>query len=320
MAIIFQEAAAYELPKLSQSSLYVKFDQQSQLTEKMKAAIQDPEAYVKPEAMKEIMALIRLNGSKFAKRAADKFDNGQLKIIFETNTPKMNTSVLPFLVRGLKDGGVVPYVFATKLVSNIQSTSEYVNLMADMEAAFLAAALAKNPAQILLNRQVVLNLCELYLYLWLMPLEQKLYMKGDNLTKAEIYIISYFYRMIDGDRATADNIPFNRFLRDRIPPSILKPLVDQVQGLESLAVENLVGLIIQLNPVRYKDLQSTFMSYFQGACGVPLIFALENPQYLFLLLTSAYYKTKITAYALNKTALDTARKCMKNLSGIDIDY
>ena len=317
--IVFQEAA-YELPKLSQSSLYVKFEEQSNLTQKMKDALADPEAYVKPESMKEIMALVRLNGSEFAKRAADKFDNGRLKIIYEENTPKLNTSVLPFLVRGMKDGNVLPYVFATKLVSNIRSTSEYVNLMADMEAAFLAAALAKNPNQILLNRQVVLNLCELYIYLWLMPLEQKLYMKGDNLTKAQIYIISYFYRMIDGDRATAENIPFNRFLRDRVPDSVLKPLVSEVQGLESLAVENLIGLIMQLNPVRYKDLQSTFMSYFQGACGVPLIFALENPQYLFLLLTSSYYKTKITAYALNKSSLETARRCMKTLNGIDIDY
>jgi hypothetical protein len=317
--IVFQEAA-YELPKLSQSSLYVKFDQQSQLTQKMREAISNPEAYVKPESMKEIMALIRLNGSKFAKLAADKFENGQLKIIYEADTPKMNTSVLPFLVRGMKDGTVTPYVFATKLVSNIQSTSEYYNLMADMEAAYLAAALVKNPAQMLLNRQVVLNLCELYIYLWLMPLEQKLYMKGENLTKAQIYIISYFYRMIDGDRATADSIPFNRFLRDRVPDSVLKQLVSQVHEMESMAIEHLIALIIQLNPIRYKDLQSTFMSYFQASCGVPLIFALENPQYLFLLLTSSYYKTKITAYALNKTALETSRKCMKNLSGIDIKF
>jgi hypothetical protein len=192
--------------------------------------------------------------------------------------------------------------------------------MADMEAAYLAAALVKNPAQMLLNRQVVLNLCELYIYLWLMPLEQKLYMKGENLTRAQIYIISYFYRMIDGDRATADSIPFNRFLRDRVPDSVLKQLVSQVHEMESMAIEHLIALIIQLNPVRYKDLQSTFMSYFQASCGVPLIFALENPQYLFLLLTSSYYKTKITAYALNKTALETSRKCMKNLSGIDIKF
>lgn len=316
--IVFQESA-FDLPKLSQSSLFIKFDEQSQLSQKMREAIANPEAYVKPETMKEIMALIRLNGSKFAKLAADKFENGKLKIIYEKDNPRVS-SVLPFLVRGMKDGSVVPYVFADKLVSNIQSTSEYYNLMAVMEAAFFAAAMTKSPSQILLNRQVVLNLCELYIYLWLMPLEQRLYMKGDNLTKAEIYIISYFYRMIDGDRASAESIPFNRFLRDRVPESVLKAMVAEVQGLESMAIENLIGLIQNLNPVRYKDLKSTFMSHFQASCGVPLIFALENPQYLFLLLTSSYYKTKITAYALNKTALETSRKCMKSLSGIDLNY
>ena len=316
--IVFQEAA-YELPKLSQSSLYVKFDQQSNLTQTVKDATSNTEAYVKPETMKEIMALIRLNGSKYAKLAADKFENGEMIILYEAEKARVS-SVLPFLVRGRKDGGMLPYVFADKIVSKIQSTADYPNLMAVMEAAYLAAALTKNPASILLNRQVVLNLCELYLYLWLMPLEQKLYMKGDNLTAAEIYVISYFYRMIDGDRMSVENIPFKRFLRDRIPDGVLKQRVSEVQNMESMAIENLIGLIQNLNPVRYKELKSTFMSYFQASCGVPLIFALENPQYIFLLLTSSYYKTKLSAYALNKTALETSRRCMKNLSGIDITY
>lgn len=316
MAIIFQEAAV-NLPRLSQSSLYQKFEDQNHITQAVKETIANTEYYVKPEEMKEIMSMIRLNGSPIAKKATEAFDAGKLIIIFNKDRSVIPTS-LPFFVRGLKDGRVVPYVFADRVVSNLKSTSEYTNLMATMEAAYLAACLTENPNQFMLNRQFVLGLCQLYNYLWLMPLEQKLYMKGEHLTKAMMYITTYFYRMIDGDKLSPASIPFNRILKDKVSLEMTKQIVMEVQMMPSLAIGNLLELIKKINPVRYKDLNSTFMTYFVSSCGVTLIFALENIQYLFLLLTSAAYKTKVTAYALNKTASDTVKRCMSQLSGMSL--
>ena len=145
-------------------------------------------------------------------------------------------------------------------------------------------------------------------------------MKGENLTKAELYIISYFYMMIDGDKISVETIPFKRFLKDRVSDSILRQIIMEVKSMPSMAIDNLIKMIKTINPIRYKELETTFISYFQSSCGTPLIFALENPQYIFLLLTSSYYKTKVTAYGLNKIAIDTARNCEKQLSSLGIDF
>ena len=311
--------SATDLPKLSQTSLFIQFNEQSQIGQKIKETISDKEFYVQPAALKEITSLIRLNGSSTAKSAIDAFNEGRLKIIFNKDRSKIPTA-LPYIVIKDSKGTITPYVFADRVVSNVASATEYPNLMATVEAAYLAAALQAKPNQILLNRQLVLNLCELYLYMWLMPLEQKLYMKGDNLTKAEIYIITYFYQMIDGEKATYDNIPFKRLIKDRVANGVLQQLVTEVKTMPSMAVDNLIKLIKALNPVRYKELEATFMSYFTNACGVPLVFALENPQYLFLLLTSSYYKTKVTAFGLNKISIDCARTCEKTLNTLGIEF
>ena len=311
--------SATDLPKLSQTSLFMQFNEQSQIGQKIKETISDKEFYVQPDALKEITSLIRLNGSSTAKSAIDAFNEGRLKIIFNKDRSKIPTA-LPYIVIKDSKGTVTPYVFADRVVSNVASATEYPNLMATVEAAYLAAALQAKPNQILLNRQLVLNLCELYLYMWLMPLEQKLYMKGDNLTKAEIYIITYFYQMIDGEKATYDNIPFKRLIKDRVANGVLQQLVTEVKTMPSMAIDNLIKLIKALNPVRYKELEATFMSYFTNACGVTLVFALENPQYLFLLLTSSYYKTKVTAFGLNKISIDCARTCEKTLNTLGIEF
>lgn len=316
MAIIFQEAAV-QLPRLSQSSLYVKFDQQSNLTQTVREAISNKGNYVTPETLKEIMSLIRLNGSPNAKKAVKMFEDGQMKIIFDKDRSKI-PQVLPYMIIQDKTGKATAYVFADRVVTNITSTAEYPNLMATMEAAFLAAALVENPSQFLLNRQLMLNMCGLYNYLWLMPLEQKLYIKGENLNKVQMYVTAYFYRMIDGDKMDPSKIPFNRILKDRVLQDQLKQVTMEVGMMPSLGIGNLISLIKQINPVRYKDLDSTFMTYFASSCGVTLIFALENLQYLFLLITSAQYKTKLTAYSLNKAASDSAKKCMTNLNGMNI--
>jgi hypothetical protein len=153
-----------------------------------------------------------------------------------------------------------------------------------------------------------------------MPLEQKLYVKGDNLTKAMMYVTSYFYRMIDGNKMDAKNIPFNRILKDRVPQAQIDQIVTEVKTMPSLAIGNLINLIKQINPVRYENLDATFISNFTQSCGISLIFALENLQYLFLLMTSSNYKTKLTAYGLNKTASDTVKKCVSMLSSMRVTY
>lgn len=320
MAIIFQEAAV-QLPRLSQTSLFAKFNEQSNIAQIVREAITDKTQYVSPDSMKEIMSLIRLNGSAIAKKAVQKFESHKMILIYNKDRSKI-PQVLPYIINQDKSGNTTAYVFADRVVTNITSTAEYPNLMAAMEAAYLAAALVKNQNQFLLNRQLVLGLCELYNYLWLMPLEQKLYMKGDNLTKAQMYIDSYFYRMVDGDKMGPTSIPFNRLLKDRVPQEQIKQITMEVSMMPSLAIGNLIALLKKINPVRYKDLDSTFFTYFTSSCGITLVFALENIQYLFMLLTSAEYKTKLSAYGLNKTASSSGvvKRCISALSGMNIDY
>ena len=320
MAIIFQEAAV-QLPRLSQTSLFAKFNEQSNIAQVVREAISDKTNYVSPDSMKEIMSLIRLNGSPIAKKAVQKFESHKMILIYNKDRSKI-PQVLPYIINQDKAGNTTAYVFADRVVTNITSTAEYPNLMATMEAAYLAAALVKNQNQFLLNRQLVLGLCELYNYLWLMPLEQKLYMKGDNLTKAQMYIDSYFYRMVDGDKMGPTSIPFNRLLKDRVPQEQIKQITMEVSMMPSLAIGNLIALLKKINPVRYKDLDSTFFTYFTSSCGITLVFALENIQYLFMLLTSAEYKTKLSAYGLNKTASSSGvvKRCISALSGMNIDY
>lgn len=318
MIEFFQEATA-QLPRLTQTSLFAKFDEQDGLAQKIRDAVSNKNTYVQPNDMKEIMALIRLNGSAIAKKAVKKFEEGKLVLIYDKDRSKI-PAVLPFIVIQNKTGEATAYVFADRVVTNITSSHEYPNLMAAMEAAYLAASLQYKPTQFLLNRQLVLNLCELYTFMWLMPLEQKLYMKGDNLNKAMMYVIAYFYRMIDGDKMSVDSIPFKRMLKDKFSAQVANQIVTEVKMMPDLSYLNLIKLIKQINPVRYENLDATFMTYFTSSCGIPLIFALENLQYLFLLVTSAYYKTKVTAYGLNKTVTEYVRRCISTLSGMDIKY
>lgn len=313
MIQFIQEAAA-DLPRLSQSSLFNKFDKQSGLLANVKKEITSGENRVSPADMKDIMALIRLNGSPTAKQAASMFESGKLVLIFNKDRSTI-PPVLPYII---VNG--IPYVFADKVVTNLTSASEYPNLMAAMEAAYLAAALVTKPNQFLLNRQFMLSLASLYNYLWIMPLEQKLYVKGDNLTKAMMYVTSYFYRMIDGNKMNPKDIPFNRILKDRVPQEQIDQIVMEVKMMPSMAIGNLIELIKKINPVRYENLDAVFMSYFIQTCGQSLVFGLENIQYLFLLITSANYKTKLTAYGLNKTASDTVKKCVSMLSSMRVTY
>ena len=189
--------------------------------------------------------------------------------------------------------------------------------MAVLESAYLALTLYCRPNTILMNRPLVLTLCNIYKYMVTMPLEQKLYMKGDNLTKATLYTITYFYKMIDGNNISINTIPYKRLISDKVDESVVKQIIEEVKELPDMSFMGLIDLIKKINPVRYKDLATMYLTYFTSSCGVSLIFALENLGYLFTLITSANYKTSVTAYGLNKIVGLTAKKVITLLSSIN---
>lgn len=289
---IIQEA---ELPKLTQTSLYIRFDETSGITDAIKNEIKNSAKYiVKPDSLQEIMSLIKLNGDNIAKKSVNAFNNGDIIIIFNKETSKIPIS-LPYLINQGK-----AYIFADKLIDNIRSPQEYTKLMALMEAAYLALLLNKSPNTFINNRQLMLTLCNLYMLMVITPLEQKLYIKGENLNKSMLYVIAYFYRMIDGENMDINTIPYKRLMMDKIDNGIVKTIFEDVKNMENTDFMELIKRIININPVRYKDLDTMYMSYFTTTCGASIIFALENLGYLFLLISSSAYKTTITSYALNK--------------------
>lgn len=312
MLQLFQEAS---IPKLSETALYVKFNETSDITNNIKAEIANSkENIISPDAIKEIIALIRLNGDAIAKKAVDAYLKGEIVIIHNKATSKIPPN-LPFIVMGYK-GTPTAFIFADKFVNTITAASEYTNLMAVMEAAYLALKLNKSPDMFLMNSQLMLTLCNIYTMMVVAPLEQRLYMKGENLTKAMMYVITYFYNMFRGDNMQVESIPFKRLLNDKINPDIANQIIDDVVSNPDKSFMGLLKLISKINPLRYKDIDSMYLSYFTSTCGVSLIFALENLAYLFLLISSASYKTTITSYSLNKTVAMPCKKAVLLLTSI----
>ena len=312
MIQLVQEA---DLPKLSQTSLYEKFNQSSDITKAVIDEVQNnsKEYRVKPEDIPEIVSLIRLNGDPIAKKAVDAFQSNELVVLFNKETSNIPTA-LPYIIIG-KGGDVRAFVFADRVENNINSTQEYTSLMAVMEAAYLALKLAKNPNSFIMNRPLMLTLGNIYTLMSVAPLEQKVYMKGDNLVKTMLYLFAYFYRMIDGPEFTI--IPaYKRIISDKIQESTVKQIMEEVRGLEDNSFMSVLELIKQINPVRYKEIDVLYMTYFNATCGTSLIFALENLGYLFLLLTSSTYKTGVTAYGINKVVNMPTKKAISLLSAI----
>lgn len=311
MIQLVQEA---ELPKLSQTSLYQKFNEVSGIT---KAAIEEiqngKEHRVKPEDIPEIISLIRLNGDPIAKKAVEAFQSNEIVIFFNKETSNVPIT-LPYIVM-TKGNDTRAFIFADKVVNNINSTQEYTSLMAVLEAAYLALKLTKNPNSFVMNRPLMLTLGNIYTLMAVTPLEQKIYIKGDNLVKTMLYLFSYFYRMIDGPEFTI--IPaYKRIIADKIDDSVAKQIMEEVRGLEDNSFMSVLNLIKQINPVRYKDIDVMYMTNFNSTCGTSLIFALENLAYLFLLITSSTYKTGVTAYGINKIVNMPAKKAITLLSAI----
>ena len=304
MLNLFQEA---NLPKLSETSLYIKYNETSNISQNIKDEILGSlNTVVKPEDLKEILSMIRLNGDANAKKAVDAYVNGEIIIIYNKETSKI-PAALPYIVMNYK-GKLTAFVFADKVVNKIGSTADYTNLMATMEAAYLALNLQKTPDMFIMNSQLMLTLCKIYTLMVVAPLEQKVYMKGDNLNKAMMYVIVYFYNMIRGGDLKLESIPFRSLMKDKIDPAVANQVIDEVVSNTDKSFMGLIALIQKINPLRYKNLDAMYMSYFTSVCGVSLIFALENLGYLFMLITSATYKTQLTAYGINKAlALDCKR-------------
>jgi len=310
MIELFLEA---QLPKLSQTSLYAKYDAASGITD----AVKDEFAHINDHMIRstdvqDVVSFMRLNGDPILKKAIAAWDKGDLIVTF--NPSSKIPPVLPYIIAG-KDQPKC-YIFASTLMSKLTNQSEIINLMAGIEAGYLALQLQINPSKFTNNRDLVLSLCMSYQYMVNAPLEQRLYMKGDNLVKAMLYSIAYFYRMIDGDKMEASKINYKRMLNQKVDPKLVQEIVQNVQAMDNMNFMEYLNLIIQINPVRYKNLQSTYLNYFTASCGVYLIFALENPAYLMLLLTSAAYKTRLTNFGLNKLISVPCKKTLTMLTGM----
>ena len=309
---IIQEAV---LPKLSQTSFYGVFEKNSQISKHIRDAVNNASKYmVKPDDLEEIIALMKLNGDAIVKKAILAYQKGDIVIIYNKETSKIPL-VLPYICIG-KDNRA--YIFADKVVNNIKATGEYTNLMAVLEAAYLSLCIHKNPNKFLNNRQLMLILCNIYCDMVSLPLEQKMYIKGENLTKLRLYAMAYFYKIIDGDSISIGTIPYKRIIQDKIDERVVNQIIESVKNDKDMGFMSLLKKISTINPVRYKNIEAMYLNYFTSTCGVTLIFAIENPTYLMLLLTSASYKTTLSAFGLNKLVGVNSRQALKFLMSYDI--
>lgn len=299
-----------ELPKLTDTSYYKKFNETSDITKAVAAEIKNTGKRIKPEDIEEIISLIKLNGSSVSKKAIEAFKAGKIVIIFNKETSAVPQS-LPFIVGRGKDG-FQGYVFADQFMNNIKSSQEYQSLNAVLSACYMALITAEKPSVITNNRNLILTMCDLYIKMVTAPLETKLYMKGENLTKALAYAMAYYYRMIDGPSDMT--VPFRRLIGDNINVDVEKSIIEDVKALPNMDFENLINLFVKINPIRYKDLPGAYMQYFFQTCGSPLIFALENFQYLWLAAMCATIKSTIIGYGFGKSISDDGKNITKMLA------
>lgn len=309
MIQVFQES---ELPKLSQTALYAKFNETSNISKSVVDEISNSkDKIVKKEEISELLSLMKLNGDPIIKKAINDFENGKIVIVFNKETSVIPPT-LPFIVN-LRGTDAVAYIFADKFMNNVKNASEYTILMAVMEAAYLAKEIQLRPTAFINNRPLMLNLCNLYTLMTVSPMEQRLYIKGENLTKAMLYIISFFYKIIDGNEFTI--IPgYKRIISDKIDDGVVKQIESEVRALPSTSFIEFLGVIKRLNPIRYEDIDQMYMTYFIRTCGISLCFALECIPYLFLLVTSTAYKTGLTTPGLNKLLAPQIRKTITLLN------
>lgn len=316
MFTLYTEAA---LPKLSQTSLFEKMNENGEISNSIKDALNPSsvkEDRVTLDDLKDVTALMRLNGDQSIKKSLKAVEDGSIILLYHKDSKIPGN--LPFLLVGDRESGSSKaYIFADKVVTSLTSQRDYTNLMATIEAAYFALLLQMNPTKFISNRVLMQVLCNIYSVMVTLPLEQKVYMKGEYLTKAMLYAIAYFYRIIDGpEHVNVESVPYKKIISDKIQESVVKEIFSQVASMEGSSFMNLIKLIQNINPVRFKDLEAMYMQHFVTSCGVPIIFSLENLSYLFLLLYSALYKTQLTQFNLNKTISALAKKATTLLGGM----
>ena len=166
---IIQESV---LPKLTQTPLYTKFNESSDLSKNVMNELSHMNEHrITPDKIPEIVSLMKLNGDAIVKDAIKAFEKGDIVVIHNTETSTIPMS-LPYIIASTKGGNSVAYVFADKFVNKISSPNEYTNLMAMIEAAYLALMLDRKPNTFLMNRPLMLTLCNVYRYMATMPLDQ----------------------------------------------------------------------------------------------------------------------------------------------------
>lgn len=310
---IIQETA---LPKLSQTSLYEKFNEVNDISNSVREEIKRSKNYaVKPEQLEEVIAIMRLNGDPICKKAVESYIKGDIVIIDNKETSKIPTS-LPYIIIG-HDGVYKAFVFANTFIDLITSPQETPKLMAVLEAAYIALCLSRKPNSIIMNSQLMLTLCKVYVTMMAAPLQQKVYMKGDNLNKAMLYFITYFYMLFkDVNDIDVTSIPFNKIMDDKIDNKVASVIIEDAKTVQNHNFMDLIEKIKKINSVRYKDLNSMYLSYFTTVCGAPVLFSIENIAYLFLLLTSSAYKTNMTGYGLNKIIQLTSKKILSIMTAV----
>lgn len=316
MLEFIQEVA---LPKLSQTSLFIKFNETSDLAKHVNAELSNAaKTRVAPDKLTEIISLIKLNGDPIAKKAIKSLESGEIIILNSDKGTSQIPPALPFIIVG-KNNKSFAVIFAQVFIDNIQSSNEYTKLMAVIEAAYLALRIQEKPGKYIGNRPLMLSFCNLYCDMVTAPIEQKRYVKGENLTKMRLFAMAYFYRMIDGDEGfkdTLQNLPniAKRVVLDKVEPSLVKTIGESVAQMPDMNFMSLIELFKTINSTRYETLNATYMNDFVSVSGMPLIFALENIQYLCLLLTSSAYKTNLTGFGLNKLVSMVSKKAITLLS------
>jgi hypothetical protein len=258
---------------------------------------------------------MKLNGDAICKKAIEAVIKGEIIILDNKETSKIPVC-LPYIIIS-KDGKHTAFVFANTFLDVITSPQETPKLMAVLEAAYLALCITRKQNDFIMNSQLMLTLCKVWLVMVSAPLQQKLYMKGDNLNKAMLYLITYFYMLFrDVNELDATSIPYAKIMDDKIDAKIAASIIEDAKTIGSQNFMDIINKIKKINAIRYKDLDSMYMSYFTTVCGTPLIFSIENISYLFLLLTSSAYKTNMTGYGLNKLVQLTSRKILNVMSSI----
>ena len=315
MAITFITEQA--LPKLSETSLFKKQYEQPSVKANVLAALKDKSHFVTKETLTEILSLMKLNGDALAKKVVGAFEKGDIIIHFnkefQTNI-KSVPSTIPFLVTKIGNDQKV-FIFASSFMKNITSSSEYRNLLTVMEAGYLALNLVKHPNKFTMNRSLMQKMCWVYTIMTTSPMEQRLYMKGENLTKAMLYTIAYFYSCIDGkDSLDVASLPVKSIIADKIDSTLIKTVVEEVKAMPDNNFMTYLELIKKINPIRYKDLSTQYLSMFNSCCGMSIVFALENLQYLFLVVTSANYKSALTQFGLNRVVKDVTKSVLTLLN------